>query len=108
MYRSSATLYFLCYFPDIDASILTTVAKYLGAEAMMVMRELQVTEDAIQQANEEHPKNPVERHFSCLKSWCQKFGAQANKEVLKNALRKHDRNDLVEKIDEIDAIDLCE
>ncbi|KAK7497573.1 hypothetical protein BaRGS_00011213, partial [Batillaria attramentaria] len=94
------------FYKYIDASILTTVAKYLGAEAMMVMRELQVTEDAIQQANEEHPKNPVERHFSCLKSWCQKFGAQANKEVLKNALRKHDRNDLVEKIDEIDAIDL--
>lgn len=81
------------------------IANNLGDEGNQVIRYLGISDSIIHQAMHAFSNNISEKYMYCLRSWCQKCGNQANKEVLKEALRKFNRVDLVNLVDDIDKED---
>ncbi|KAK7482082.1 hypothetical protein BaRGS_00026666 [Batillaria attramentaria] len=87
----------------IKECIILQIANRIGTEGTMLVRRLGVTQDVIEKAEGKHPRDIAEQHLFCLRAWCRKEGAKANKHALKEALKNLDRNDLVELVDEIDS-----
>ncbi|KAK7092775.1 uncharacterized protein [Littorina saxatilis] len=86
----------------IPEHVIREIACHLGANGMMTIRALGVSEPEIEDANYRYPKNLQEKYLLCLRAWCKKEGSNANKQTLKETLKKSRRADLCILIDELD------
>ena len=80
------------------------LAANLGREGPFVMNAL-VSVAVTSAAEQRFPNDVCQRYYYCLTTWCQMKGKEAKLEDLKRVLEYNYRRDLVDLIDQIDAIE---
>ena len=87
---------------DIKKDTLNMVAERLGSEGPRVMYQL-LDDNIVNEIKERYPNDCVDRHYECLKKWCQRNGKDASVKQLTAVLLKCGRKDLADEVERIEA-----